>query len=572
MTETAPPFLSAADSKRSAEAQAAPGGMGCLRVLVLGGYGFFGQRLVARLARQQGLAIIAAGRSAEKGEALARTLAAGAASPVHGAVLDASSPDFAQALAALAPHVVIHTAGPFQEQGYGVARACIAAGAHYIDLADGRAFVQGITVLDAEARAAGVAVIAGASSVPALSSAVADELCAGMDAVRSIDIGISPGNRTERGLSTVQAVLSYCGRPIDMQGPRQVFGWSGNWAHVYPYPVGRRLLSPCDVPDLALLPSRYPGQPQVRFGAGLELHLLHRGMNALAWLARRGWVRGWERHAAWLKAASDWFRRRGTDAGGMHVAVRGSAGDAEVVRRWELLATHGDGPFVPTLAAAALVARIAAGRAPDAGARACVGLLTPQEILAQARGLSIAAGECAARGVFRRAMGPAYQRLDMAVRAFHELRGRAELHGEVETEAPATRLGLLLARTLGAPRVRARGPLRFELHCEDGSETWTRHFPARTMRSRLSLHGAGVVETLGPARLVFALEEQGGALVMVLRGMRFLGVPCPRWLLPRVEARETGRDGRLNFDVTAALPVVGRVAAYRGWLALPGSA
>ncbi|HYE39941.1 MAG TPA: DUF4166 domain-containing protein, partial [Ramlibacter sp.] len=114
-------------------------------------------------------------------------------------------------------------------------------------------------------------------------------------------------------------------------------------------------------------------------------------------------------------------------------------------------------------------------------------------------------------------------------------------------------------------------PLRFELQCEAGSETWTRHFPARTMRSCLGLHGTEVVETLGAARLVFALEERGGALVMVLRGMRFLGVPCPRWLLPRVQARETGRDGRLHFDVSATLPVIGQVAGYRGWLALPGA-
>lgn len=541
-----------------------------LCVLVLGGYGFFGRRLVARLALQQGLDVIVAGRSTQKAAVLVRELAPGAASPVRCAVLDASSASLAQELAALAPQVVVHTAGPFQGQDYAVARACIAAGAHYIDLADGRAFVAGITSLDAEARAAGVAVIAGASSVPALSGAVADELCAGMQAVESIDIGISPGNRTERGLSTVQAVLGYCGRPIPTQGPDPVFGWSGTWQHAYPQPVGRRLLSPCDVPDLALLPGRHAGRPRVRFGAGLELEFLHRGMNAMAWLARRGWVRAWDGHAAWLKGVSEWFQRLGTDAGAMHVAVRGRGADgAELAREWQLVATHGDGPFVPTLAAAALVARIAGGRAPEAGARRCLGLLTAQEILAQANGLAIHAGESPARGVFRRAMGPAYGRLDAAVQAFHDLRGCAELHGEVETDAPSTPLGRLLARALGAPREPGRGPLRFELRCEDAGETWTRHFPARTMRSRLGMRGTEVVESLGPARLVFALEEHGGALVMVLRGMRFLGVPCPRWLLPRVEARETGMGGRLNFHVRATLPVIGQVAGYRGWLALP---
>jgi saccharopine dehydrogenase-like NADP-dependent oxidoreductase len=37
---------------------------------------------------------------------------------------------------------VIHTAGPFQGQDYAVARSAIAAGANYIDLADGRDLLQ----------------------------------------------------------------------------------------------------------------------------------------------------------------------------------------------------------------------------------------------------------------------------------------------------------------------------------------------------------------------------------------------------------------------------------------------
>jgi hypothetical protein len=129
-------------------------------------------------------------------------------------------------------------------------------------LADARAYVAGIGGLHTAACAAGVAVISGASSVPALSSAAADRLAVGFSAVHRIDIGISPGNRTDRGLSTVQAILSYCGQPIPGNLSRPAFGWSGGWRHVYPAPVGTRRLSPCDVPDLVLLPQRYPGAPR----------------------------------------------------------------------------------------------------------------------------------------------------------------------------------------------------------------------------------------------------------------------------------------------------------------------
>jgi hypothetical protein len=540
-----------------------------LHVLVLGGYGFFGRRLVERLVQHPEVQVTVAGRNLQACESLARSLRARAATPISACALDARAADFADQLAAQRPDVVVHCAGPFQGQDYRVASACIEARAHYIDLADGRDFVTGIAALHERACAAGVAVVSGASSVPGLSCAVADELAAGMQEVEEIDIGISPGNRTERGLSTVQGVLSYCGRPIDTHGKEIVFGWHGSWRHEYPAPVGLRLLSPCDVPDLALLPARYPGTPRIRFGAGLELRFLHRGMNALAWLARKRLVGGWEQHARSLKRASEWFQHWGSDAGAMHVRVRGRGAQGEqIAREWMLVATQGDGPYVPTLAATALVLRLARGQALPVGAGPCVGLLTSAEILAAAHGLAITAGKAAAVGIFQQAMGASYLRMDPTVRAFHDLQGRSELHGEVETEPPASVLAALLAVAVGAPRVRTRGPLRFDLHCEPLQQTWTRHFPHGSMRSCMRLQGSEVVETLGPARLYFRLEEQGGSLVMRLRALRFLGVACPRWLLPDVDARERGRDGRLEFDIRVSLPLVGQITAYRGWLQL----
>ena len=130
--------------------------------------------------------------------------------------------------------------GPFQGQDYRVAEACIRTGAHYIVLADGRQFVAGIGILNDAATAAGVLVTGGASSVPALSSAAVDRLVEGMREVRAIDVGISPGNRTERGLSTVQSILSYCGQPIAGTHGEVATGWGSTYHHTYPTPVGSR--------------------------------------------------------------------------------------------------------------------------------------------------------------------------------------------------------------------------------------------------------------------------------------------------------------------------------------------
>ena len=125
-----------------------------MRVVVLGGYGNFGARICRALKVDRDIEVVAAGRNPQS---------------VEGARLDLSAPDFASALRALSPDLVIHCAGPFQGQDYRVAAASIAAGAHYLDLADGREFVARFAERnDALARAADRIALSGASTRPAL--------------------------------------------------------------------------------------------------------------------------------------------------------------------------------------------------------------------------------------------------------------------------------------------------------------------------------------------------------------------------------------------------------------------
>ena len=153
-----------------------------LRILVLGGYGLFGRHIcmgLRRLGRQHAtpMEVWIAGRSAVKAQQCLRDVVALPNVDLqknsdqqlwHAIALDHEHADFAEQLAVLRINLVIHSAGPFQAQHYHVARAAIACGAHYVDLADSRAFVSGILELDQTARAAGVVVLSGASSVPAI--------------------------------------------------------------------------------------------------------------------------------------------------------------------------------------------------------------------------------------------------------------------------------------------------------------------------------------------------------------------------------------------------------------------
>lgn len=165
-----------------------------LRVLVLGGYGLFGGRLVERLARLPGLQIQVAGRSLVSARAFVQQLQGRSSCRLEPCALDTHAASFEDSLRTLDPHVLVNASGPFQPSDYRVPGACIAAGIHYVDLADNREFVTGIVRLHQDAVAGGVCVIAGASSVPALSGAAADALTQGLSVVHAIDIGISPAN------------------------------------------------------------------------------------------------------------------------------------------------------------------------------------------------------------------------------------------------------------------------------------------------------------------------------------------------------------------------------------------
>ena len=364
-----------------------------LRTLIIGGYGFFGGRIASVLARDAGIQLIVAGRSRERAVTLAAELNQQAAQRVAALAIDVDAPGFADDLAALEAGLVIHTSGPFQGQDHRVALACITAGAHYVDLADATEFVSEIGALDAAARERGVLVVSGASSVPGLSSAVIASYRTEFSVIERLDIGITPGNRTARGLATVRAVLSYCGKPFDcwIEGAwRTVYGWQGLKWHTYPALVGRRLLGYCDVPDRVLFPRTCNGVHSVEFRAGFELASLQLGMWCLAWLRRCGIVTDWARHAATLKRVSEQTMAWGSSAGAMHVEIAGRRHDGTPRRvKWYIVAPGGDGPQIPCTAAVVIARKLARGEMPLRGAMPCLELFSVDEFMAALAGFDI---------------------------------------------------------------------------------------------------------------------------------------------------------------------------------------
>ena len=354
-----------------------------MRVIVIGGLGNFGLRICRRLASEPGIEVVAASRSSRGGR---HTLDDG--QNVATLPLDISAADFEQRLNDAKPGLVIHCAGPFQGQDYRVAKAACAAGAHYLDLSDGRDFVaQFAANVDAEAKAAGVLAISGASSVPGLSSAVVDHLAQSFSRIDSLQTVIAPGQQASRGVATIQAVFGYAGLGFERWNggawTRQ-FGWQ-DLRHFSFAKIGKRWGAACDVPDLALFPLRYPGVRDVAFHAALELPIQHVALWLAAALRRLGLPLPISRYAARLDAfSSRVLDRFGSETGAMQVKVQGLRSNGQPgALTWHLTAPGGDGPEIPCMATLLLALKWAKNPPKQTGAFACLGFLQLDEFTAE---------------------------------------------------------------------------------------------------------------------------------------------------------------------------------------------
>jgi hypothetical protein len=361
-----------------------------IEILIVGASGVFGSGLARLASRERGVRLTLGGRRRAPLEALAAEF---------GCAVQIIDRDDVTASEIEHFDVVIDCAGPFQDSRTNLIDQCIDAGVDYADLADGRSFVCSIDRFDDPAKRAGVAVISGVSSIPALAHAVLDALTTGWRRIDTIRIGIFPGNRAPRGRSVVEAILSYVGKPVRMfRGGewREIPGWSLE-GRFDCGPAGKRWASICDTPEQDLLVSCYRPTQSAEFVAGLELPLLHLGLWALSFPVRWGWIASLRPAAGLLLRIAQMLRPFGSDRGAMLVEAEGvGAAGTSVSAKWSLDATTNLGPLVPIVPALALIRRMRDGWKPGRGAYPCSGILTLGELEAVLNELRIAYS--AARG------------------------------------------------------------------------------------------------------------------------------------------------------------------------------
>lgn len=589
-----------------------------LTVLIVGGYGTFGGRLAHLLADCEGLTLLIGGRSLERAqqfclqESNARRTSGSAGARFEPVVFDRQL-FYPPALRTLAPDIAVDASGPFQAyDDYRLVEACIACGIHYLDLADGADFVCGIGKFDDRARDRGVFVLSGVSSFPVLTAAVVRLLSVGMERVEDISAGIAPSPFANVGLNVIRAIAGYAGKPVRVRsdastdsgsasGPRERVGYSFTETRRYTIaapgrvPVVSLQFSLVDVPDLRVLADLWPECHSIWMGAGPIPAILHRMLRWMAWLVRLRLLPSLAFLASLMYRAIN-LLAWGEHRGGMFVRVTGidASSSAHITRSWHLVAEGEAGPFIPSMAAEAIIRRYLFGNPPAAGARPAVRELEvsdygpllsrmTRDVEKRERAIHFGVHEDTVDSLpdvplYRRILGSAWHDLPASLRAMHSAQSSLVARGRANITRGSGWLASLIASFVGFPRTGTDVPVevRFNVTAPDRSsssgplETWHRSFAGHTFSSE-QFAGQGrfdrlLCERFGPVTLAMAVIVDDGHLSLVVRGWSFLGIPLPRFLAPQCTASESEHDSHFHFDVAIRHRWTGLIVHYRSWL------
>jgi hypothetical protein len=415
-----------------------------------------------------------------------------------------------------------------------------------------------------------------------LTGAAVRHLTRDLTQVETIEAGIAPSPAVDVGRSVVRAIASYAGKPVarPIDGERRFTAalTSHRQATIHVpgiAPLLSRRFSLVEVPDLMLLEDCFPSVQSVWVGAAISPGFLHRVLNAMSWLVR--WrildsLVPFTRVMHRVSALCRW----GEPRGGMYVTASGNRGPAtRITRTWHLVAEGSRGPYVPTIAAAAIVRRCNSGKAPVAGARPATGDLQMKDFDNYFKALGIVHGVSydaagSKRSLYRRILGSAWLDLPASVLRIHDGTETQKWRGR----AKVSRGDNLFARFIGSlfrfPPASDDVDVTVEFRRKDGRETWLRDFAGKRFSS-VQWEGRGryeglLCERFGPFTFGLALVVDNGRLRVPIRRWSMLGIPLPRWLAPRSNTCEFDHGGTFRFHIDVRLPLIGQVVGYSGYI------
>ena len=321
-------------------------------------------------------------------------------------------------------------------------------------------------------------------------------------------------------------------------------------------------------PELVLFP-KFFGARSVLFRAGLELSVMNGSLRWLGVMRRLRLIPSLKTFLKPLRFLARQLTHICRDSGAMMVEVTGpTVSDGEhVTHRWTLLADPGEGPFVPTIVARALLRN---PKLIKPGARPCLAELPLQSYMDATAdiGITTSVFRESKPPLFRAALGHAWHQLTPQMQTLNNVQDCESFSGRARVERGSSVLARLAGVLLRFPKASQDVPIRVTKTRTATGETWVRDFTGRRMRSHLTSPGPGrVCERFGSLNFELELGVEDSVVHWPVRQGWFLGFPLPKCLLPISKTREFTQDDVFQFDVGLYLPITGAlIVAYRGWL------
>jgi hypothetical protein len=278
------------------------------RILIAGGSGVFGRLLVRELLQTTSARLVLAGRDPRRVAEACHELAA--PDRLQSIALDLTRPG-ALEHAARGFFAVACAAGPFQSLPPSLPSDAVAAGVHWLDIADDPGWVLPLMVVR-EGRVtavdAGLAIIPGLSTTPALSGVLVRWCLQRLPHANVARITLYIGNRNAKGSAAITSVLT-----AGLADPRPV-----------DLPTGRHEAYRFPSPDASLL--REELGLRAEFRVAFEWRIAGRLLSALSPVARRLGSRGLDQLARLLSAAAAPSGHFGSDLGCLQAEVEDESG------------------------------------------------------------------------------------------------------------------------------------------------------------------------------------------------------------------------------------------------------
>jgi short subunit dehydrogenase-like uncharacterized protein len=263
-------------------------------IVIAGGSGVFGSVLAKEILSSTPARLILTGRHLGRLEAARRRLPFADRATAKRLDLEHAE-NFSREISGA--FAVVCAAGPFRSLSPGLPGAAMRAGCHWLDLSDDRQWVTALlanSVLSIAARKAGVAILPGLSTVPALSGFLVRSCRERLPDARRARVTLWIGNRNPKGAGAIESALHSLqagAEPVET-------------------PLGRVAAYRFDSPDRELLKQELDLDAEFRTGfewkAAGQLAVLAAGISR-----RTG--RGMA--ARWLSRLAAPFSRFGTDKG-----------------------------------------------------------------------------------------------------------------------------------------------------------------------------------------------------------------------------------------------------------------